>query len=218
MKQAKQIRQIAIGRLIAHPANPNRMSAVRFGKLILHLKENGNYEPVIVRKHPKKQRYFEILNGHHRTSALRQLGHEAVDCIEWQVDDEQALMLLATMNRLTGVDVPGKKSELVRKLAGRFSVKELASRLVDSRRAIERFKNFKTLRPMPRPAANTKAFLNPLMFFLNDEQQQIVNEAIDLVTAPADSNASNSTRAQKKAIAITELATQYSLWRKTNEQ
>ena len=200
MQQAKRIESICISKLIAHPANPNRMSGSAFSRLAAHIERTGNYEPVIVRPHQQRAGCYEIINGHHRVAALKKLGSETCDCIIWQVDDAETLVLLGTLNRLSGYDVLEKKAELIKSLSERFSTKDLAKRLPDTKRAIERLKN---LYKPPRPAANGhKAFLNPLVFFLTDEQKQAVTEAI----AAATEASAKDTAAQRKAKAIVRIA------------
>jgi len=224
MEQTKKIESIAIDRLIAHPANPNRMSGAAFKKLVGHIERTGNYEPVIVRPHPKRADCFEIINGYHRVEALKQSGRKRCDCVVWQVDDTEALLLLATLNRLCGSDELDKKSELIKSLSKRFSTKELVGKLAESKKSIERLKELS--RPVPllnlrqfakhrkvssrkghltelvggRLAA--KVFLNPLMFFLSDEQKKTVDEALAKAIGPNQPG----TGAQKRAGAIVKIA------------
>ncbi len=200
MQQTKRIESIGINKLIAHPANPNRMSGSVFRKLAAHIERTGNYEPVIVRPHQQRTGCYEIINGHHRVRALRKLGSKTCDCVIWQVDDAETLMLLATLNRLCGHDVLEKKAELIKDLSERFSTKDLAKKLPDTKRAIERLRNLYKL-PMPA-ASGHKAFLNPLMFFLTDDQKQTVTEAI----AAATEAGAKGTTAQKRAKAIVRIA------------
>ena len=200
MQQTKRIESIGISKLIAHPANPNRMSNGTFSKLEAHIERTGNYEPVIVRPHQQRSGCYEIINGHHRVAALKKLGTKKCDCVVWQVDDAETLVLLGTLNRLSGHDVLEKKANLIKSLSERFSTKDLAKRLPDTRKAIERLKN---LYKPPRPATSGhKAFLNPLVFFLTDEQKQTVTEAI----AAATGAGAKCTAAQKKAKAIVRIA------------
>ncbi len=180
MATAKRIESIGIDKLIAHPANPNRMSDASFRKLGGHIERTGNYEPVIVRPHPKQNGCYEIINGHHRVGVLKKLGCKTCDCIIWQVDDAEALILLATLNRLAGADVLEKKSELIKSLSDRFSTKELAKHLPDTKSAIERLSRLAAgmHKPMKRPAYAQQVFLNPLVFFLTDKQKQMVDAAL----------------------------------------
>jgi ParB family chromosome partitioning protein len=212
----RQIESIGIDKLVAHPANPNRMSGAAFKKLVGHIERTGNYEPVIVRPHPKRAGCFEIINGYHRVEALKQSGRKRCDCVVWQVDDTEALLLLATLNRLCGSDELDKKSELIKSLSKRFSTEELVGKLAESRKSIERLKELS--RPVPllnlRQFAKhrkvslagghltAKVFLNPLMFFLTDEQKKIVDEALAKAAGPNQPG----TGAQKRAGAIVKIA------------
>ena len=72
---------LPIYHLYPHPDNANRMSKVKFKKLISHLDATGQYEPLVVRKHPHKNNHYQLLNGHHRLRALRQLRHTRADCV-----------------------------------------------------------------------------------------------------------------------------------------
>ena len=105
------IMKIDIGKLKAHPENPNRMNDVTFNKLVRHIERTGFYEPVVVRCHGSD---YQILNGHHRVKALKQLGRKKIDCVIWDVDDDRARVLLSTLNRLGGSDVFEKKAALLK--------------------------------------------------------------------------------------------------------
>jgi len=204
MGQIRQIEAVTMDRLIENPQNPNRMSDGTFRKLLGHIKRTGNYEPIIVRKHPGRQGCFEIINGHHRFRVLKELGLSQADCIVWQVDDTETMLLLTTLNRLCGHDILEKKSELVRKLSARFSTKTLARMLPDSSRSIERLKDL--CKPIIPSKLEGKAFLNSLVFFLTDKQKVIIDMAID----HASKSASAGTAAQKKAEAMVNIAETYS--------
>ena len=234
MEEAKKIESVAIDKLIGHRANPNRMSGASFKKLVGHIERTGNYEPIVVRPHPDKSGCFEIINGHHRVEALKQLGRERCDCVVWQVDDTEALLLVATLNRLCGSDELDKKSELIKSLCKRFSTKELVGKLAESRKSIERLKELSRPVQMPslwqsakvredsqRGRLTAKALLNPLMFFLTDEQKRIVDTALSKATQPhkirmgtalgqenkaAHATAGGQTAAQKRAGAIVKIA------------
>ena len=204
----RRIESIGIDRLVAHPANPNRMSGAAFKKLVGHIERTGNYEPVIVRPHPKRAGCFEIINGYHRVEALKQSGRKRCDCVVWQVDDTEALLLVATLNRLCGSDELDKKSELIKSLSKRFSTKELVGKLAESRKSIERLKELSrpvpllNLRQSAKVRLTAKVFLNPLMFFLSDEQKKIVDEALAKAAGPNQPG----TGAQKRAGAIVKIA------------
>ena len=179
---ANSIRSIPLERLNAHPDNPNEQSRVNFGKLVRNIERTGRYEPLIVRPSPDKAGFFQIINGHHRCQALMRLGYEAAECIVWDIDDKQTDILLATLNRLGGSDNLGKKLKLLKRLNKRLDSGELAKLIPQTQKQIERLANLK----MPnRPAKiNAKSLANPMVFFLEDEQQQIVENALSLVEEP----------------------------------
>jgi len=195
----QRIEQIEISRLVAHPGNPNRMDSECFDKLVGHIKRSGNYEPVIVRVHPGRDGDYQIINGHHRTKALGELGKSYANCIVWDVDDDEVCVLLATLNRLNGTDSIVKRSELVERLSRKIDMKALASMLPENLKELERLKAIagKT----PKPLINHAALLNCMVFFLDDEQNRIVEDALKEAIDPG----TKGTRAQKKAWAIVEI-------------
>ena len=197
--QTKRIKSLALDSLIGHSDNPNRMSLANQKKLADHIERTGNYEPIIVRVHPGRAGCWQIINGHHRVKALKKLRRRKADCVIWQVDDDETMLLLATLNRLGGDDDLEKKSKLIKKLSERFDTKSLASKLADNKKVIERLKEFNKVPQMTEQKA--KAFLNPVVFFLTDEQMRIVEEAITSAIG-ADSK---GTAVQKRAEAFVKI-------------
>ena len=206
---ANSIRSIPLDKLDAHPDNPNEQSRVNFGKLVRNIERTGRYEPLIVRPSPDKAGFFQIINGHHRCHALMRLGYEAAECIVWDIDDEQTDILLATLNRLGGSDNLGKKLKLLKRLNKRFEAGELAKLIPQTQKQIERLSSmldsrFSMLDACKSQAENRKSkiFANPMVFFLDEEQQQIVENALSLVEEPK----TKMTRAAKRAAALTHIA------------
>ena len=199
MDSGKVIEQISIGRLLGHPDNPNRMSKVNLKKLAGHIKESGDYEPVVVRRHPEKEGFYEILNGHHRTKVLRELNYTAVDCVVWDVSDERAMMLLATLNRLNGRDDVIKRAKLVKELNEKFDMKELTAALPETKEAIEKLKTIST----SEAVLQMQDFEIPetLVYIVTAEQKafvkKIVKEAIEPDKGDND--------AQRRAWALVEI-------------
>jgi len=111
---ALEVRLLRVTQLQGHPDNSNRMGPRGRAKLRRHIERNdGAYPPIIVR--PYKSGY-QILDGHQRLAVLSDLGHEEVLCLIWPSDDETALLLLATLNRLRGEDVPALRGALMDEL------------------------------------------------------------------------------------------------------
>jgi ParB/RepB/Spo0J family partition protein len=197
-----ELKTIAISKLVAHPANPNVMSEVKFNKLVRNIERTGLYEPIVVRPHPKKKDHFQIINGHHRVKALEKLGRKEADCVVWDVDDEQAEVLLATLNRLTGSDEPARKIELLKRLKERFGLPGLSKLLPQTRRQIEQLTNLKLSAVPVRPAGGV--FAIPLVFFVTKAQQEIIESAIKKVILQQ-----SQTKAQQRAAAIASIAERY---------
>lgn len=195
------IQSILLDKLIVHPGNPNKMSSVTFSKLVRNIERTGRYEPIVVRPHPQIGDCFQIINGHHRERALAKLGYKAADCVVWDVDDEEADVLLATLNRLCGSDELGKKLELLKRLKKSMESKELARLVPQTAKQIERLTNLK----MPSMPADAKGFSNPLVFFVNDAQQKTIEKAL----SSARELRSEKTKAAKRAAALAHIAGEF---------
>jgi len=170
------LKWIPLEALEPHPENANRMTERLFEKLKGHLERTGRYEPLVVR--PLGEARYQILNGHHRVRALAALGHTHARCDVWEVDDAEARLLLATLNRLEGKDDPSARALLLAHLAEGRSVEELSRLLPEPPDAVERL--LRLAEPPPEPIAPED--LAPLpratTFFLSDEQHSLVSEAL----------------------------------------
>ena len=191
-----RVRSIPIDRLAAYPGNPNRMSKRNFTRLVRNIERTGRYEPLVVRRQGD---CFQIINGHNRRLVLRQLGYETVDAVVWDLDDAEADILLCTLNRLKGSDVLAKKLTLLERLNRNTEARELARLLPYTRSQIEKLKNLKV--PSAPAEVSAKSFAVPMVFFLSDDQQQIVAEALASTAA-----GNEKTKAARNAAALTEMA------------
>ena len=166
---------IPLSQLFAHPHNANVMPEALLAKLAAHIRATGRYPPLIVRRmgasddrqnpigpdrpidvgdqQQAADARYQILDGHHRALALRHLGHAHARCEVWEnVDDQQADMLLLTLNRLQGEDDPFKRGELIARLSLAAPLAELARLLPDPPERIERLKALAAPRLDPVPA------------------------------------------------------------------
>ncbi len=220
-----QIQTVPIENLHAHPDNPNRMSEVTFAKLVRNIERTGRYEPIIVRRASAEKRpigsavmrdakknythdairntNYEIINGHHRVKALQQLGYKTADCLVWDVDDHEVSILLATLNRLGGSDTLEKKLALLKRLNERMHSRELSKLLPHTAKQIERLTNLKL--PAAPAATNRGSFLNPVTFFVNNDQYKTIRQALDL----ADKGKNKLTKAKRNAAALTRIAKEF---------
>ncbi|HUU09661.1 MAG TPA: ParB/RepB/Spo0J family partition protein [Phycisphaerae bacterium] len=174
---------IPLETLQAHPENSNRMPPRLLEKLRRHIERTGLYEPLVVRPLPADAAgadaaRYQILNGHHRAEALRQLGHTRARCDVWEVDDDEARLLLATLNRLEGRDDPSLRADLVARLAEGRSARDLARLLPDPPDAVERLLTLAKPPPAPLAPEKIESLARPMTFFLADEQYALVTEAL----------------------------------------
>jgi len=180
-----QIEEIELTRLAAHPQNANVMGAKAFGKLRSHIAATDQYPPLIVRPMPEQAAdergasdqeaaAYQILDGHHRAVALRELGRQTARCVVWHVDDERALTLLATLNRLEGQDDPRKRAALLRRLHEHASVEALRDALPETAARLRR--QLQAAAPVTKPPApsETAAMPEAVHFFLTPSQRRAV--------------------------------------------
>jgi ParB family chromosome partitioning protein len=128
---------IPLGDLVPHPMNANVMSEDLLAKLKANIRRTGNYPHLIVRAHPSEPEQFQVLDGHHRIRVLRDLGHTEARCDVWDVDDREAKVLLATLNRLEGQDQPLRRAELLHALLGEVSTEDLATLVPETEAEIQ---------------------------------------------------------------------------------
>lgn len=65
-------------------------------------------------------KYYQIIDGHFRYLALKELGVKEVKCEVWDISDREADLLLATLNRLRGSDDTEKRANLVKQVLEDF--------------------------------------------------------------------------------------------------
>lgn len=77
--------------LVPNPWNPNKQPDGTFKKLLSSIKVIGLLNPIIVRK---KEELYEIIDGQHRTKALKELGFKKAPCIIKECTDEEVKAIL----------------------------------------------------------------------------------------------------------------------------
>lgn len=164
---------IPLDELRPHPQNSNVMPSKLLRKLAAHLKRTGRYPPVIVRPWDGG---YQIIDGHHRVLALRQLGHASARCEVWDVDDRETLVLLATLNRLEGADDPKKRGALVSTLRDNLKLPDLAKLLPEE---AGRLATLAALHDAPPPAPLPPGALKDapvaVTFFVTTDQRRALD-------------------------------------------
>ncbi len=194
-----------------HPDNPNHMSRPTFTRLVRNIERTGLYEPLIVRPAPGRKGCYQIISGHHRYQALRQLGYEKANVIVWQVDDAQTDILLATLNRLEGRDMLDKKLALLRRAMRRAPACELAKRLPYTATQLERL-TAKSPARVPGRKTGANRFAIPMVFYVSAEQQQAIESALNAALPPSagvtpeGGGATSNSRSAKRSQALCQIA------------
>ncbi len=180
---------ISLGDLVAHPLNSNFMPDGLREKLKIHIKRTGRYPFLVVRPHPEQPGKYQVLDGHHRVAVLRELGHAEARCDVWEVDDREAKLLLATLNRLQGQDLPRKRALLLHELLGEMSTGDLAGLPPESEKQIKELHAL-----LEFPAEEIAALLDEqaqeaekvlprvMTFVVNPEQEELIERAVELAS------------------------------------
>jgi len=178
-------RDIPLLLLVPHPENSNFMNAETTKKLCRHIERTGRYEPLTVRPHPSEEGKFQVINGHNRLRVLRALNCQTANCIVWNLDDEQTRLYLATLNRLSGSDVPERRAALLENLLTTFDINELTALLPDDRKQIEeleRLSHIELDELTPRTMTEERFAVPVILDFLQEESEaKEVNLALDLI-------------------------------------
>ena len=175
-----EIVRIELGRLRGHPGNSNVMKKSLRAKLKRHIERHGHYEPLVVRPSPKEEGCYELLNGHHRKVVLEELGHEEANCVVWDVSDEEALILLATLNRLSGSDDPNKRSALLEELTQRCESGRLAAELPETAGQLQKLLDVQR-RPMVIEPGSLDELPGAMTFFVSRDQRKVIEKALKVM-------------------------------------
>lgn len=195
--------------LVAHPLNANVMSDEIREKLRVNIQGTGRYPFLVVRPHPLETGKYELLDGHHRVSVLQELGHTRARCDVWHVDDRAAKLLLATLNRLQGQDLPIKRAQLLHELLSDMSITDLAGLLPETDKQLEELHALLEF-PADEIAAlleeqaeeDEKVLPRVISFVVTADQERLIEQAVE--------RASDGTPGRdRKARGLTNLAQRY---------
>ncbi|MBN1161919.1 MAG: ParB N-terminal domain-containing protein [Dehalococcoidales bacterium] len=180
-----KLQNISIGLLLEHPENSNFMNAETAQKLRRHIEQTGRYEPLTVRPHLNEDGKFQVINGHNRLRVLRALDYQTVNCIVWDLDDDQTRLYLATLNRLSGCDVPERRAALLENLLTNFDIDELTKLLPDDRKQMEELKRLSQIKleEIIPQAVTEEGFEVPVIldFLIEEFEAKEINLALDLI-------------------------------------
>lgn len=172
--------EVALGDLRAHGRNSNAMRGELFGKLVAHIERSGRYPPLVVRPMPGEAGAYQVLDGHHRWRALERLGHARARCVVWDVDDGEALVLLATLNRLEGADDPLARAALLGEIRSKLdlSTAGAAKLLPESGEQVKRYLSLNAEPPAPVEPPALESMRRAVHFFLLPEQERRLDRVL----------------------------------------
>lgn len=168
---------ITLNKLHAHPSNANRMSRAHYQQLVQRIRQTRRYPRLIVRPHPSIHDAWQVLDGHHRLAALKDIGETAAYCDVWSdIDDEHATILLLTLNRLRGNDDPKRRGELLSALCEAVGEQRLPGLVPETPARLKRLLSVAATPPTPvRPAMITPT-REPVTFFMTSAQRSRLDE------------------------------------------
>lgn len=209
MSSALGSKQIPLTDLLSHPLNSNTMPEDLREKLKAHIKRSGKYPYIVVRPHPSEEGKYQILDGHHRVVILRDLNYQEARCDVWEVDDTEAKLLLATLNRLEGQDLPIKRAQLVHELLGEMNLGDLAGLLPETDKQLEELHSLlefpaDEIADLLREEAEEQEKILPrvMSFVVTPDQHEVIERAVE--------TASDGTPGRdRKARGLANLATHY---------
>ena len=176
-------RNVPLDDLVPHPLNSNVMSEDLREKLKAHIKRTRRYPFLVVRPFGEK---YQVLDGHHRVAILRELGHTEARCDVWDVDDREAKLLLATLNRLEGQDQPIRRAQLIHELLGEMGMEDLAGLLPESDRQLEdlhsllEFPAEEVAAQLEAEAEEAEKVLPRVMsFVVSPDQEDLIEHAVE---------------------------------------
>jgi len=205
------LREIDLRLLVPHPEQTNYMGTDLLVKLRRHIEQSGRYEPLTVCPHPSEKGKFQVINGHNRLRVLRALGHKSASCVVWDIDDQQTRVCLATLNQLSGDDVPERRSLLLETLLDGRSVEELLALLPDRGSYLAELERLTRLEiddlvpsePVEGTAAKVPVILD---FMLDETAAKEVNLALDLIMDARDGAATRGRRCSSLPASISRIA------------
>ncbi len=179
-------KQIPLDDLVAHPLNSNSLPEDLRAKLLAHIRRTGRYPHIIVRPHPEEPNRFQIIDGHHRADILRELGHREARCDVWLIDDRETKLLLATLNRLEGQDLPLRRAQLLHELLGEWSATDLGGLLPETEAEIEDLHSLLEFpaeqiadQLMAEAEEREKTLPVVIHFVVSHEQAELIDSAIE---------------------------------------
>ncbi len=145
--------------------------------MIQQISATGLYPSLIVRPHPRRTGKFEILDGHHRTEILRELGFPDARCEVWGVGDSDAELYVLGLNHLHGRPSGISRARQLVRLIRRFGERRISELLALTPAAIRQ--NLAPLRPPQERKEHVKSLnLQAVVFHLPPAEAKLLNRIL----------------------------------------
>jgi ParB family chromosome partitioning protein len=188
-----EVIEIPIEKLKMAPWNPNKMDTKMQAYLKTSLTSFGLVQNLVVR--PLGDGSYEVLSGNQRLSVLKEMGMKTAPCFVRELDDSHARLLTQALNRVQGEDDLGLKAESMKKILESLSQQEVMEILPDSFASLNALQTLNTDNIADRLMnweSNRHARLKHMGFQLTLDQQQVVQQALNLMTPKAKASNSES--------------------------
>ncbi len=116
------------------PRNANQCSPEIEEKIRSNMAKSGFCPALMVRKSGK---YYTIIDGHHRLKVAKKLGWTELPCQIVEANEDEAGLLLLTLNRLRGEDNLQKRAVLIQDLLSTFDKTTLSQLIPESETDID---------------------------------------------------------------------------------
>ena len=109
-QQGKSVIEITISDLYEFPEHPFRFEMdAEMQELIESVKRYGVLEPILVRK--RTQGGYEIISGHKRTAACKEIGQDVIPAVVTDCNDDEATILMVDSNIYRRNILPSQKAK-----------------------------------------------------------------------------------------------------------
>ena len=200
------IQKIKIDRLVPNDWNPNYIKPDIYKKLKRNIeRQTDSVLPIVVRKHPSKKGFYQIIDGYHRFNIYKELGRTEIDVVVIEANDEDAKILTVNLNYLRGQAKPLEYARLIHDLSEKLTIDDLSLVLPDTKlQLLDRLELLKLPSDIQddlkvQAKSEKKTALVTISFQVTAEEEEIIEAAL------------KSTELKRKGAALTEMVKAASL-------
>ncbi|HLN63082.1 MAG TPA: ParB/RepB/Spo0J family partition protein [Symbiobacteriaceae bacterium] len=137
IKTNTDVRLLPIDMLHPNPWNPNVCDAKTMRRIRKAIERDGFDDPIICRPHPEKPGEWQIVDGLHRWTLLKEMGATHIPATVGDYTDQEAKLKTITTNYLHGSAVPLRLAALIHDLNREMTLDEIEAALPYERVELE---------------------------------------------------------------------------------